>query len=49
MLPEQITINIGKDAKVPPPPPGHKWKSVINDDKVSWLATWKENINNNVK
>ncbi|KAI5477411.1 DNA topoisomerase I [Pseudohyphozyma bogoriensis] len=47
--PEQITINIGKDAKVPTPPPGHKWKDVVHDDKVTWLATWKENINGAVK
>ncbi|GAA5865137.1 hypothetical protein JCM1840_003919 [Sporobolomyces johnsonii] len=47
--PEQITINIGKDVPIPPPPPGHKWKDVVHDDKVTWLATWKENINNNVK
>ncbi|GAA5863944.1 hypothetical protein JCM3774_004426 [Rhodotorula dairenensis] len=47
--PEQITINIGKDAPVPQPPKGHKWKSVVHDNNVTWLATWKENINNNVK
>ncbi|KAM0748778.1 hypothetical protein T439DRAFT_303530 [Meredithblackwellia eburnea MCA 4105] len=47
--PEQITINIGKDAKVPVPPAGHKWKDVVHDDKVTWLATWKENINGAVK
>ncbi|SGY13579.1 BQ5605_C010g05899 [Microbotryum silenes-dioicae] len=47
--PEQITINIGKDAKVPTPPAGHHWKSVVHDDTVTWLATWKENVNGNVK
>lgn len=49
MRPEQITINIGKGVPVPQPPKGHKWKSVVHDDKVTWLATWKENINGNVK
>ncbi|KAG5458951.1 MAG: DNA topoisomerase I, partial [Olpidium bornovanus] len=43
---EDITINIGKDAIVPKPPPGHKWASVIHDNTVTWLAMWKENINN---
>lgn len=43
--PEQITINIGKDAKVPDPPAGSKWGSVQHDNTVTWLATWKENIN----
>ncbi|GAA6010283.1 hypothetical protein JCM11491_006248 [Sporobolomyces phaffii] len=49
VAPEQITINIGKGATIPPAPPGHKWKDVVHDDKVTWLATWKENINGNVK
>lgn len=45
VLPEQITINIGKDAKVPEPPAGHKWKAVQHDQKATWLAMWQENIN----
>ncbi|WEW58741.1 DNA topoisomerase 1 [Emydomyces testavorans] len=47
--PEQITINIGKDARVPPPPPGHKWKDVKHDQEGTWLAMWQENINGNYK
>ncbi|KAK4051388.1 DNA topoisomerase 1 [Microbotryomycetes sp. JL201] len=47
--PEQITINIGKGVKVPEPPAGHQWGDIVHDDKVTWLATWKENVNNNVK
>ncbi|RYP10860.1 hypothetical protein DL765_007960 [Monosporascus sp. GIB2] len=45
VLPEQITINIGKDAKVPQPPEGHKWKAIQHDNKATWLAMWQENIN----
>lgn len=45
VLPEQITINIGKAAKVPEPPAGHKWKAVQHDQKATWLAMWQENIN----
>nr|UWK20503.1 topoisomerase [Trichoderma protrudens] len=45
VLPEQITINIGKSAKVPTPPAGHKWKAVQHDQKATWLAMWQENIN----
>ncbi|XP_071037229.1 DNA topoisomerase I, mitochondrial isoform X2 [Parasteatoda tepidariorum] len=41
---EDILINIGKEAKVPEPPPGHKWKEVRHDNTVSWLASWNENI-----
>ncbi|KAI9806866.1 MAG: DNA topoisomerase 1 [Piccolia ochrophora] len=43
--PEQITINIGKEAKVPSPPPGHKWKEIKHDQTGTWLAMWQENIN----
>lgn len=47
--PEQITINIGKDAAVPPPPEGHRWKEVKHDQEGTWLAMWQENINGNYK
>lgn len=49
VLPEQITINIGKEAKVPEPPAGHKWKAVQHDNKATWLAMWQENINGHYK
>lgn len=45
VLPEQITINIGKEAMVPTPPEGHKWKEVKHDNEGTWLAMWQENIN----
>ncbi|CAG8656449.1 1839_t:CDS:10, partial [Dentiscutata erythropus] len=47
--PEQVTINIGKGTKIPSPPQGHKWAGVIHDPTVTWLATWKENVNDNIK
>jgi DNA topoisomerase-1 len=47
--PEQITINIGKEAPVPPPPAGHRWKEVKHDQEGTWLAMWQENINGNYK
>ncbi|EME79792.1 uncharacterized protein MYCFIDRAFT_87962 [Pseudocercospora fijiensis CIRAD86] len=43
--PEQITINIGKEAMVPKPPEGHQWKEVKHDQEGTWLAMWQENIN----
>ncbi|KAJ4297099.1 DNA topoisomerase 1 [Collariella sp. IMI 366227] len=49
VMPEQVTINIGKGAKVPPPPAGHKWKAVQHDNKATWLAMWQENVNGNYK
>ncbi|KAF2217956.1 hypothetical protein CERZMDRAFT_55324 [Cercospora zeae-maydis SCOH1-5] len=45
VMPEQITINIGKEATVPRPPEGHKWKEIKNDQTGTWLAMWQENIN----
>lgn len=45
VFPEQITINIGKEATVPTPPEGHKWKAIQHDNKATWLAMWQENIN----
>jgi DNA topoisomerase-1 len=47
--PEDVTINIGKDAKVPDPPAGHKWKAVSRDNSVTWLASWTENIQGQIK
>lgn len=45
VMPEQITINIGKEAPVPKAPNGHKWKEVKHDQEGTWLAMWQENIN----
>ncbi|EOA86378.1 uncharacterized protein SETTUDRAFT_28391 [Exserohilum turcica Et28A] len=45
VMPEQITINIGENAKVPEPPAGHRWKEVKHDHEGTWLAMWQENIN----
>lgn len=49
VMPEQVTINIGKGAKVPDPPAGHKWKAIQHDNKATWLAMWQENVNGNYK
>lgn len=47
--PEDIIINIGKGVSRPEAPSGHRWKEVRHDNTVSWLASWTENIMNNVK
>lgn len=45
VMPEDVTINLSKDAKVPEPNiHGHKWGEVIHDNAVIWLASWKEEI-----
>ncbi|ORZ35512.1 hypothetical protein BCR44DRAFT_1434373 [Catenaria anguillulae PL171] len=47
--PEDIVINIGAKDPVPEPPKGHKWKDVVHDNTVTWLATWTENVNGQTK
>nr|ANM86236.1 DNA topoisomerase 1 [Stygiella incarcerata] len=42
--PEDVTINIGEDAEVPQPPPGHEWKEVVHNRTVTWLAYWRDDI-----
>jgi len=44
-----IIINISKGEEVPTPPPGQKWKEVRNDNKVTWLACWIENVQGQYK
>jgi DNA topoisomerase-1 len=46
IMPESVTINIGRGEPVPPcPVPGHKWGAVVHNDEVSWLASWNESVN----
>lgn len=47
--PEDVTINCSKDSEVPEPPEGHKWKEVKHDNSVTWLASWTENVQNQIK
>ncbi|MCO5607990.1 hypothetical protein L7F22_062192 [Adiantum nelumboides] len=46
IFPEDIVINIGKDAPIPECPiQGHRWKEIRNDNTVTWLAYWNDPIN----
>ncbi|KDQ21875.1 hypothetical protein BOTBODRAFT_50413 [Botryobasidium botryosum FD-172 SS1] len=47
--PEDIILNIGKEAKIPVPNIPGEWKKVVHDNTVTWLANWKENINGSFK
>lgn len=50
ITPEDITINLSKDAKVINPNlPNHKWGKVIHNRHVIWLATWKDNVTGKTK
>jgi DNA topoisomerase I len=45
IYPEDITINIGSGSHVPEVPVlGHKWGKIVHDNKVTWLAGWKDSI-----
>lgn len=44
-----ITLNLSKDAPVPPAPANQKWGKIINDNTVEWLASWKDNITGKTK
>ena len=49
IYPEDITLNIGREAKIPEPTDGHKWGKIIHDRNVEWLASWKDDITGKIK
>ncbi|XP_017115033.1 DNA topoisomerase 1 isoform X2 [Drosophila elegans] len=44
-----VSINCGKESTVPSPPSGSRWKEVRHDNTVTWLASWIENVQGQVK
>lgn len=48
VTPEDVIINCSKGT-APKPPAGHKWKEVRHDNTVTWLASWTENVQGQVK
>jgi len=50
VIPEQVSINVSESAAVPiANVKGHAWGELCHNPQVQWLATWHENINNQVK
>jgi len=49
IYPEDVTINIGKESKIPPTIDNHKWGKIIHDRHVEWLASWKDIITGKTK
>jgi len=50
VLPEQVSLNLSQCSAVPRcSVVGHAWGDVRHDPTGQWLATWKENINNQSK
>ena len=49
VYPEDVVLNLDKEAVVPKAPDGHKWGEIRHDSTVQWLAMWRENISNSFK
>jgi DNA topoisomerase I len=49
ILPEDVTINIGKDAAVPLAPNNGKWNEIVHDNTSIWLSSWKDIITGKTK
>lgn len=49
IMPEDIIINLGETAPVPPSLPGHQWGEIVHDHSVEWLASWKDVITGKMK
>ena len=47
--PEDVTLNLSKDAPVPPVEEGHKWGDIVHEKNSIWLASWKDNITEKTK
>jgi DNA topoisomerase-1 len=44
IYPEDVILNLDKDAPIPKTIDNHKWSEIIHDQSVIWLATWKDGI-----
>lgn len=46
IFPEDVTLNLDKDAPIPKPHlyPNNKWKKIVHQKDAIWLATWKDEI-----
>lgn len=49
IMPEDVTLNIGKEAKIPKTLEGHSWGKIIHDRHVEWLCSWKDTITGKTK
>lgn len=47
--PEDIIINISPGMPIPKPPVGHKWRGIIHNNRVTWLAFYRDNVNGDFK
>ena len=48
---EDVTVNLGESARVPPVPKGcgKKWGAIVHDPTVDWIASWRDPVTSIVK
>jgi DNA topoisomerase-1 len=49
VYPEDVTLNLGKEAAIPATIKGHKWGKIVHDRHAEWLASWKDFITGKTK
>jgi len=49
IYPEDITLNLSKDAPIPKLDNNHKWGNIVHETNSIWLASWKDNITGKTK
>lgn len=49
IYPENVTLNLSKDALIPETLEGHKWGKIVHDRTAVWLASWPDTISNKTK
>lgn len=49
IYPEDITLNLSKDAPIPIPNIGGKWKKIVHDKEGVWIASWKDKLTEKTK
>ena len=49
IYPEDVTLNLSKEAKIPLTLKGHKWGNIVHDRHAEWLASWKDMITGKTK
>lgn len=45
IFPEDVTLNLSKDAEIPKTIPNHRWGQIVHDQYSQWLASWQDPIN----
>ncbi len=47
--PEDVILNLDKEAPVPPAPAGHGWKEIVHENDSMWVASWYDELANKRK